>query len=371
MPFAKPCFKRHLHVRRGIPDASHPFHAERSVSFHYGRERGLLLEDVDEAQMLLLSLLDGQHSFAEIVNLLQNHDPTITVEDISATLEDLAQYGLLEDVSISPPADFTPEYLERYESQLRFLSVLDETGIQKYTLQTRLKNARVAVLGLGGLGSNVLGGLAAIGVGFLRGVDFDTVEASNLNRQVLYDLADIGKRKAQAAAEQLARFNPFVTFEPVQQQIIGKQDIIGLIKDVDLVAFCADLPLDITSWMNEASLECRVPFIMGGYRGAAAEVGPFVVPYETGCCGCYPGGQRGDKGEIPELAWMNEAFWLRHPNIHFVTALAANLLCCDICKHLTGIQKPATYNHLYTLDLEHFTLSATAWPRSPECAWCS
>lgn len=371
MPFTKPCFKRHLHIRRGVPDASHPYNPEHTVAFHYGRERGFLLEDVDETQMLLLSLLDGQHSFGEIVTLLQKQDPQVAGKDVNDILEDLARLGLIEDAAVQPPADFTLEYLKRYESQLRFLSALDATGIQKYELQARLKKARVAVLGLGGLGSNILLGLAAIGVGFLRGVDFDTVEMSNLNRQVLYDAADIGKTKTQAAAEQLKRFNPEVAFESVQREITGPQAIIDLIQDIDLVAFCADLPPSINVWMNQASLETGIPFVTGGYRGTSAEIGPFVIPYKTGCLGCFYLDQDPGIGEIPELAWTNEAYWLRHPNIHFLTALAANLICSDIFKHLTGLGKPATYNHRYTLDSEQFTLTPTAQERSARCLACS
>jgi bacteriocin biosynthesis cyclodehydratase domain-containing protein len=330
----------------------------------------LVLEDLDDTQLLLISLLDGQHSFDQIVSRLQQHDPQVTAEDVNEALEDLAAHGLIEDASVQPPDDLTSADLERYESQLRLLSALDTSGTQKYELQARLKRARVTVLGLGGLGSNVLMGLAAIGVGFLRGVDFDIVETGNLNRQVLYDVADIGTPKALAAAEQLARFNPGVIFEPVQKKIESQHDIVDLIQDTDLVAFCADLPPGITNWMNQAALQTGIPFITGGYRGSAAEVGPFVLPYQTGCLNCFfVGLDAGDDG-IPELAWINDAYWLRHPNIHFLTALAANLTCSEIFKHITGLGEPATYNHLYTLDIEQFTLTPTAWERSQACSVC-
>lgn len=370
MPFTTPCLKRHLHARRPPSGSSHSSDPQHTVSFHYGRERGLALEDLDDTQMLLISLLDGQHSFEHIVTRLQQHDPQVTAEDVNAALEDLASYGLIEDASVQPPDALTPADLERYESQLRFLSVLDKSGTQKYELQTRLKRARVTVLGLGGLGSNILMGLAAIGVGFLRGVDFDMVETGNLNRQVLYDVADVGTPKALAAARQVERFNPGVIFEPVQKNIESQQDIVDLIRGSDLVAFCADSPPSIAQWMNQAALETGIPFITGGYRGSTAEIGPFVVPYQTGCLHCFSVGYDGTDEEIPELAWINEAYWLRHPNIHFLTALAANLACGDIFKHITGLGTPATYNQLYTLDIEQFTLTPTAWGRAPACPAC-
>lgn len=371
MPFALPCFKRYYHARRALPSPTGLYDFERAIGFHYGREYGVLLEDVDETQMLLLSLLDGHHSYPEIVTLLQKRDSSVTAEDVGEALEDLIRFGLLEDASIQPPADFSSGYLDRYESQLRFLSILDKPGTQKYELQARLKNARVAVLGLGGLGCNVLQGLAAIGIGFLRGVDFDQVEIGNLNRQVLYDMANIGQPKAQAAAEQLARFNPDVAFEPVQRRINGPQDIIDLAQGVDLVVFCADQPCDIGMWMNEAALSADIPFITGGYHGVAAEVGPFVIPTQTACLACSEASvvSAGTSG-ITELAWTEEAFWLHHPNIYFVTALAANLLCSDICMYFIGTKQPATYNRRYILDAEKFTLTSMDLTRSPECWAC-
>lgn len=370
MPFTTPCFKRHLHARRLPSTLSQSSDPQRAVTFHYGHERGLVLEDLDDTQLLLISLLDGQHSFEQIVSQLQQQDAQVTAEDVSEALDDLAAQGLIEDASVKPPDDLASADLERYASQLRFLSVLDKSGMQKYELQAKLKRAHVAVLGLGGLGSNVLLGLAAIGIGFLRGVDFDTVETGNLNRQVLYDVADVGRPKTLAAAEQLGRFNPDVIFEPVQQQIESQQDIVDLIQDTDLVAFCADLPPGINSWMNQASLQTGIPYITGGYRGSAAEIGPFVLPYQTGCLACFSVEYDAGNERIPELAWIDEAYWLRHPNIHFLTALAANLTCSEIFKHITGLGKPATYNQRYTLDSELFTLTPTAWERAEGCSAC-
>lgn len=371
MPFVKPCLKRSIHVRRGVEDTSPPVQAEQTVIFHYGREHGAVLEEVDEIQMLLLSLLDGEHAFADIVIQLQAHNPDVTTEDVSQILDQLTLYSLIEDAAVLPPADFTPAYLDRYASQFHFFALADNTGLQKYTFQSRLKNARVAVLGLGGLGCQVLLGLAAIGTGFLRGVDFDLVERGNLNRQVLYDVSDIGKSKTQAALEHLTRFNPEVNFEAVFHKIESPEDIVRLINDVDLVAFCADTPSSIGRWMNQAALETGIPFIMGGYHGLSAEVGPFVIPYETSCRECVSDNRGKEEGKIAELAWIDDISWLRHPNIHFITALAANLICSELCKHITATCLPATYNQIYTLNSEQFTLSPRPQVRATHCPACS
>lgn len=368
MAFIRPCLKRHLHAVTPLDSAGVPRAQGTNVSFHYGHERGIAIEDVDEAQLLLLSLLDGRLTLDEIVARLQAHDAGITAEDVSEQLDLLAELSLIEDAGVTPPDDLTENDLERYAGQIRFFSILDTSGTQRYEMQARLKRARVAVLGLGGLGCNVLTGLAAAGVGFIRGIDGDIVEMSNLNRQVLYETGDIGQPKALAAAAHLRRFNPTITFEPLHEFLESPERIAEVIKDTDLVAVCADAPRAIFLWVNSAALATGVPFIAGGYRGAAAEVGPFVVPFTTSCLGC--GGLPQTEPPPASLAWVNEAFWLRHPTSYITTAAAASLTCGEIIKHLTGFATPTTYDTVYTLDIERMSLTTSPRPRNPHCTAC-
>ncbi len=100
----------------------------------------------------------------------------------------------------------TPEQLERYKRHL-FLEEIGPIG------QRKLLDARVLLIGVGGLGSPASLYLAATGVGTLGLVDFDAVDASNLQRQILYTTADVGRPKVEAAAERLRALNPDVTVE--------------------------------------------------------------------------------------------------------------------------------------------------------------
>jgi molybdopterin/thiamine biosynthesis adenylyltransferase len=194
------------------------------------------------------------------------------------------------------------------------------------------------------------------------------VELSNLNRQVLYDAVQVGQPKVLAAAEQVRRFNPEIDFEPVQRRIESPESIGEVIEGSDVVAFCADCPPGIYLWMNAASLETGIPFLIGGYRGGVAQVGPFVVPFHTACLACEP---PEPDGQLPEaLAWMNAAYRLRHPTSHVVSALAATLACSELINYLTGMGEPATYNTSYGLNIEQFTLTPAPRSRSAVCAMC-
>jgi len=100
---------------------------------------------------------------------------------------------------------FTTQEVLRYSKQL----ILDEIGLNG---QQKMKDAKVLVIGAGGLGCPVLQYLNACGIGTIGVAEFDVVEASNLHRQVLYTPDDIGKKKAVVAIEKLSLQNPFTTF---------------------------------------------------------------------------------------------------------------------------------------------------------------
>ena len=101
---------------------------------------------------------------------------------------------------------FSKQELERYSRHL----IIPEFNIEG---QKKLKNARVLVVGTGGLGAPVLLYLTAAGVGTIGIVDFDIVDTSNLQRQVLFTTKDVGRPKVEAAKERLEALNPFVKFD--------------------------------------------------------------------------------------------------------------------------------------------------------------
>lgn len=105
--------------------------------------------------------------------------------------------------------------------------------------QQKLKAARVLVVGCGGLGCPVLQYLAAAGVGTLGLLDFDTVDDSNLQRQVLYATADVGRPKAVAAAEKLRAQNPFIALQP-HQVVLSAANALALFAGYDVVVDCSD-----------------------------------------------------------------------------------------------------------------------------------
>lgn len=123
---------------------------------------------------------------------------------------------------------FTKEELERYNRHI----IIPEFGIEA---QQKLKAAKVLVIGSGGLGSPLLLYLAAAGIGNIGIVDFDTVDQSNLQRQVLFGISEVGKPKVEAAKARLESLNPFIQIQTYNQQFTSK-NALELISQYDVIA---------------------------------------------------------------------------------------------------------------------------------------
>lgn len=127
-----------------------------------------------------------------------------------------------------PNIGFSKEELERYSRHL----IIPDFNIEG---QRKLKKAKVLVVGTGGLGAPMLQYLAAAGVGTIGIVDFDVVEASNLQRQVLFTMNDVGRPKVEAAEERLTALNPHVNIKTYNTHL-NSSNALEIIKDYDLVA---------------------------------------------------------------------------------------------------------------------------------------
>ena len=112
-----------------------------------------------------------------------------------------------------------------------------------------LKKGRVAIAGVGGLGSNVAMSLARVGVGYIKIIDFDVVEPSNLNRQQ-YFIDQIGMKKVDALKENIKRINPFIKLVTVDENIT-KGNVDKIFKDVDIIVEAFDNPINKAMLVNE------------------------------------------------------------------------------------------------------------------------
>jgi molybdopterin-synthase adenylyltransferase len=168
--------------------------------------------------------------------------------------------------------------LERYSRQMRHY------GIGKVG-QERIIGSRVTICGCGALGTVLANALVRAGVGFVRIVDRDFVEMSNLQRQILFDESDVTGNipKAVAAANKLRGINSTVKLDPVVTDI-DRTNILELCKDVDLIMDGTD-NFEVRYLINDASISLNKPWVFGGCIGSHGQ-SMTIIPGETPCLRC-------------------------------------------------------------------------------------
>jgi len=159
---------------------------------------------------------------------------------------------------VEPAAELTIDEVRRYSRHL----IIPDVGMSG---QKRLKNAKVLVVGAGGLGSPALLYLAAAGVGTLGIVEFDTVDESNLQRQVIHGVSDIDKPKGQSAKESIAEINPYVNVV-LHAERLDNDNVFEIFKGYDLIVDGTD-NFATRYLVNDAAYFLGIPYVWGSiYR---------------------------------------------------------------------------------------------------------
>ena len=160
----------------------------------------------------------------------------------------------------------TSEELKRYDRHI----ILPEIGLEG---QEKLKQAKVLVIGAGGLGCPVLQYLVAAGVGTIGIVDYDKVDISNLQRQILYSTADVGRPKATTAAEKLRAQNPFCRLSTYDERLTAS-NALTILADYDIVVDGSDnFPTRYLA--NDACVMLKKPLVLGSIFKFEGQVAVF------------------------------------------------------------------------------------------------
>jgi len=155
---------------------------------------------------------------------------------------------------VEPAAELTKEEVERYSRHL----IIPDVGMAG---QKRLKNAKVLVVGAGGLGSPALLYLAAAGVGTLGIVEFDVVDSSNLQRQIIHGQSDVGRSKAESARDSIKETNPFVEVR-LHEERLESANVLDIFRDYDLILDGTD-NFATRYLVNDAAVLLGKPYVWG------------------------------------------------------------------------------------------------------------
>jgi molybdopterin/thiamine biosynthesis adenylyltransferase len=202
--------------------------------------------------------------------------------------------------------------------------------------QNKLCESKVAVVGVGGLGTVSALYLALAGVGNLRLIDQDIVETKNLHRQILYTIEDVDYPKAEAAAARLQKQNPMIKAEPISENV-NSGNVERLLKGVDLVVDGLD-NMATRYLINRVCVKMKVPYVFGAAIGLEGNLSVFDPP-ETPCLECVLPNlsdnellkcdSRGVIGATPGIIGAMQAFETIKVLTGIGTPLKSKLMICD------------------------------------------
>jgi molybdopterin/thiamine biosynthesis adenylyltransferase len=217
--------------------------------------------------------------------------------------------------------------------------------------QEKLKKSKVFVAGAGGLGSSVLYYLAAAGIGNLLLCDYDRIDISNLNRQILHRYDRIGMPKVESAQASLREFNPFISITPINKKISIK-NAGDLVAGSDLIIDCLD-NFKTRHILNRVSVRFHIPMIHAGvseFRGQMT----FLNPPETPCLACF----------MPED---------KKKRINFIAGatpgVIGSLQALEAIKYLAGIGT-TLQNKMLFWDGSSMEFETISLKRNPRCRVC-
>ena len=251
---------------------------------------------------------------------------------------------------VEPAAELTVDEVRRYSRHL----IIPDVGM---TGQKRLKNARVLVVGAGGLGSPALLYLAAAGVGTLGIVDFDVVDESNLQRQIIHGQSDVGRPKAESARDSIREINPLVNVV-VHDVRLDNDNVMEIFSQYDLIVDGTD-NFATRYMVNDACVLLGKPYVWGSIYRFDGQASVFWAEYGP-CYRClYP--EPPPPGMVPSCAEGGV--------LGVLCASIGSIQVNEAIKLLTGIGEPLA-GRLMIYDALEMTYRSVNVRKDPECVVC-
>jgi len=206
-----------------------------------------------------------------LINIYINGKNAKFSEGMETTLKDGDEIYILP--AVAGGSELSNKDLDRYSRQV----MLEEIGYQG---QLKLRNVKVCVVGVGGLGNPITTRLVAMGIGKIRIVDRDVIELSNLHRQTLFDESDVGEIKVEVAARKLQKLNPDVQIEALPLSV-NDYNALEVVDGCDVVIDALD-SVNARYSLNKACVEKGIPFVTGAAVGVSGQA--FTVLPKTSAC---------------------------------------------------------------------------------------
>ena len=282
-----------------------------------------------------------------LINIYINGKNAKFSSGLNTELKDGDEINILP--AVAGGSDLSEKELDRYSRQV----MLEQIGYQG---QLKLKQAKVCVVGVGGLGNPITARLVAMGVGKLRIVDRDVIELSNLHRQTMFNEDDVGQVKVETAAKKLRKLNPEVVIEELPVSI-NDFTAVDVVDGCDVVIDALD-SVNARYSLNKACVEKKIPFVTGGAVGVTGQSFT-ILPNESACYHClFPAL---DEDSMPTCSIEGV-----HPSI---LSIIAGVEVSEAVKIITG-KKPSLTEKLLHVDLENLDFEYIKTSKVDECSVC-
>jgi sulfur-carrier protein adenylyltransferase/sulfurtransferase len=251
---------------------------------------------------------------------------------------------------VEPASELTVDEVRRYSRHL----IIPDVGMAG---QKRLKNAKVLCVGAGGLGSPALMYLAAAGVGTLGVIDFDVVDESNLQRQIIHGQSDVGRPKAESAAATIAETNPFVKVI-VHNEALSNDNVMDIFRGYDLIVDGTD-NFATRYMVNDAAVLLGKPYVWGSIYRFDGQASVFWAEHGP-CYRClYP--EPPPPGMVPSCAEGGV--------LGVLCASIGSIQVNEAIKLLTGMGEPLV-GRLMIYDALEMAYRTVKVRKDPECPLC-
>ena len=293
-------------------------------------------------------VLEGDGTPRSLINIYINGKNAKFASGMETPLNDGDEVYILPAVA-GGSKELSPKELDKFSRQV----MLEEIG---YGGQLKLKNAKVCVVGTGGLGHPIISRLATMGVGTLRIVDRDVIELSNLHRQMMFDEDDVGQVKVEVAAKKLQKLNPDCKIEALAISV-NDYTALEVVEGCDVVIDALD-SVNARYALNKACVKFEIPFVTGAAVGTSGQAFT-VLPKKSACYFCmFP--------ELDEDTMPTCSIEGVHPPI---LSIVGAIEVSEAVKIIIG-KTPNLSERILHIDLENLDFNSTRTFKAEECPIC-
>ena len=321
----------------------------------------------DDTILQIVCSLDGTKSISDIAKEFELPTEQYNeLEDLCAFLKKksiLSTIGSLKDT-------------DDYRQFRRIITFLEDYSDCEQTLQNmwnNIRNSTVAIIGLGAVGTWIAFNLVQSGVKNFVLIDPDTVDITNIHRQVGFFEEDIGKEKADVIEQRLKDMSEEIHIIKIKEFLDESMLEKSIPCHLDLIINCADKPnVDLTSlWIGAYCMKHRIPHIIGGgYNMHLSLIGQTVIPYQTACVKCFETqlakSNTIDTTKIKKLNIKNRKIGSYGP----MCSIIASITGMEAFKVLSKRIAPANVNRRGEFNIYDMSIKYTNFRRDPQCKWC-